>query len=125
MIYADLSKMVDHEIQWLSYYSTDDSRSNLTIDSNIYSDLIQMGYCKRPTPLHLRCSICLLSNDSEISESTDLKSLVKVDRVKTKFDYTPLEAFLILYPDQKKIIIDKLRPKESKWEPFYLELWKH
>lgn len=109
--------MVDHEIQWLSYYSTSESRSKLTTESDLYSDLEVMGYCKTPTPLHTRCSICLLSNGSSINEETDINSLKISNKIKDKFDYTPLEAFLLLFPNKREEVFNRLKPVESKWEP--------
>ncbi len=118
MTINDLNKMVDHEIQWLSYYSTSESRSKLSIDSNIYSDLNTMGYCKTPTPLYFRCSVCLLSNGSEINELTDIESLVITNGIKDEFKYTPLETFIKLYPHQKQSILDRLIPKQEQCIPY-------
>ena len=98
----ELNKMVDHEIQWLSYYSTSESRLKLNDDSDLYLDLVPMGYCKTPTPLYLRCSICILSNNSIINENTNLESIRVVNSIKGKYDYTPLEVYLKLFPNKKK-----------------------
>lgn len=114
----ELTKMVDHEIQWISYYSTSESRSNLNEESNLYLDLVTMGYCKTPTPLHLRCSICLLSNGSVVNGDTDLNTIRKVSRIKGEFDYTPLELFISMFPNKKIDIIGQLKPKHSNWEAY-------
>lgn len=118
MTIEELNKMVDHEIQWLCYYSTSESRSKLTLQSNLYLDLVVMGYCKTPTPLHIRCSVCLLSNGFNIDESTSIESLKISNRIKEEFDYTPLEAFLLIFPSKKIEIINRLKPIETKWEPY-------
>jgi hypothetical protein len=62
--------------------------------------------------------VCLLSNGSNINEGTDIKSLKIINKIKGKFDYTPLEAFLILFPSKKEEILNRLRPVETKWEPY-------
>lgn len=118
MTLLDLDKMVDHEVQWLSYYSTSESRSKLTTNSDVYSDLDTMGYCKTKTPLYFRCSVCLLSNGTEIDPRTDIKTLVKFNGIKGKYDYTPLEAFIKLFPDRKIEIITRLIPKKSNWKSY-------
>jgi len=120
---GNLNDWVDHEVQWLSYYSTSESRSKLTLDSEIYLDLVTMGYCKKPTPLYIRCSICLLSNGSKIDKNTDISTIKTIHRVKTDVDYTPLELFLIIYPTEKERILNRLRPTESEWKPFIFNRW--
>jgi hypothetical protein len=114
----ELNKMVEHEIQWISYYSTSESRSLLNENSDLYLDLVTMGYCKTPTPLYLRCSVCLLSNGSIINENTDIKSIEKVFRIKGEFDYTPLELFMSMFPDRKIGIINQLKPIQSTWKAY-------
>jgi hypothetical protein len=119
MTISELNRMVDHEIQWLSYYSTSESRSKLTIGSDIYSELEVMGYCKTPTPLQIRCSICLLSNGSVINEQTQIESLKPTNRIREEFDYTPLEAFLLMFPSKKEETLNRLKPIESEWKPHF------
>lgn len=43
MTLDELNKLVDLEIQWLFYYSSEESKRNLTEESEIYRDLKPMG----------------------------------------------------------------------------------
>jgi hypothetical protein len=121
MTKLELNRMVDHEIQWLYYYTDEGSKLNLTLDSDIYRDLVVMGYCKTPTPLPDRCAICLLTNGERLDEGTDITTLKKSNGQRGEFVYTPLEVLILVFPQEKGGIIERLRPKPANWEPYYLD----
>ena len=113
-------KLVEHEIEWLRYYSTRESKSKLTIDSNIYSELVPMGYVKRKRDLDLRCSPGLITSKDPITEKTTIEELEQTTfpRLREKNNrYTPLETLFIILPDKRQEYLDKLIPKPIDMSP--------
>jgi len=115
-----LINMVDHEIQWLNHYSLESSRDKIDINSEVYDVLKDIGYSKVTTDLKTRCSYCTLTNGSEITENTDIGTIVVkgVGMYHLEFHYTPLEVFWILFKDKRIDIVSKLRPIHTPWEPW-------
>ena len=70
-----LIEMVDHEINWLYYYSWYEDREKLNESSDVYKDLSRMGYTKRVIPLDLRCPMCILTSDTHIGPGSKLEDL--------------------------------------------------
>mgnify|MGYP003405218616 CR=1 FL=1 len=75
MTIEQLTKLVDHEVQWLKYYGFYKTRKKLTIESNIYEDLESIGYTKRVIPLELRCLPCTITASEDININTNLEEL--------------------------------------------------
>jgi|AntAceMinimDraft_11_1070367.scaffolds.fasta_scaffold06276_8 hypothetical protein len=109
MTEKDLIEMVDHELQWLRYYTHRDSRLLVTLDTDYYSDLKSMGYVKKMMSLEDRCVICFIRSDYEIVEGMDLNLLETVGPPRTG-NKTPLEVMSIIYPDRKQGYIDRIHP---------------
>jgi hypothetical protein len=104
-----LEKLVDLEIQWLKYYSTRESKNKLNESSNIYEDLVSIGWTKRVMKLELRCCPCIITSDEIIIENFDLSKL-KVDSTVRGYNrYTPLETYIKIFPEEKIEIINKLK----------------
>lgn len=105
--------LVKHEIEWISYYATRESKSKLTQNSNVYEELVPIGYVKRQRPLDLRCSPGLITSDEPITEKTKLEDLKQTTfpRSKTENKFTPLETLLIIFPNKREEWINKLIPK--------------
>lgn len=103
-------KLVRHEIEFLRYYSRKDSRAELTEDSDFYRDLRKMGYTKRDMPLDLRCSPGIVTADEETVEGMDIALLKQYQfpRDASRNRYSLLEAFVIIYPEKKKWVIEQL-----------------
>lgn len=118
----ELYKLVNKEIEWLIYYGYRADREKLTINSNIYEEVNSIGYTKRKMPLDQRCAPCILTANEIITKDLDLEKLTicyeKRDNSKNK--YTPLEVYLILFPDERNDIIEKIKNiKEDKNLIFY------
>lgn len=109
MTLDELNKLVDLEIQWLRYYAREDSRLLLNENSNIYTDLVSIGYTKRVVPLHLRCVPCVLTAIDGINEDMDLSKLQKLASIKNDNNLSPLEAYIKIYPEQKLQILNRLK----------------
>jgi len=106
----ELEKLAEHEIEWLCYYARKDSRDKLTLESNIYEDLISIGYAKRRTELDQRCVAEYLTADEPITETLTIDKIkvVYCNRNAKKNIYTSLEVYLILLPEKKQYVIDRL-----------------
>jgi hypothetical protein len=109
MTLDELNKLVDHEIQWLYYYSTTESKNNLNENSEIYRDLKPMNYSKRIMKLDLRCCPCTITSDKEITSNTDISELKTDDYVRSENKLSPVEAFIKLYPDKKMLLLNRLK----------------
>ena len=109
MTLEELNKLVDLELQWLHYYAHIDSRNNLNENSNIYEDLVPIGYTKRVIPLSSRCVPCIITSDEIITEKFDLSKLRKDANLRGENRYSPLEAFLIIFPDKKMETLNRLK----------------
>lgn len=109
MTLEELNKLVDLELQWLHYYSHIDSRNNLNEDSNIYEDLVPIGYTKRNLSLSSRCVPCIITSDYIITKNFDISKLKKDSNLRGENRYSPLEAFIIIFPDKKMETLNRLK----------------
>jgi len=105
----DLNDYVNHEIQWLRYYTHRDSRMLITLETDYYKDLKPMGYVKKMMSLEDRCVITFIRSDYEIKEGMDLSLLEEVGPPR-KVNLTPLEVMSIIFPDRKQEYIDRIHP---------------
>jgi len=119
MTEMEFNKLIDHEVQWLSYYGLREDREKLNIDSDIYRDVRSIGYTKRVIPLMERCSPGLITSDVKITENLNLEELYQVTFPKYENRFTPIETFFILYPQRKIEIIERLIPVNTPHQVFY------
>lgn len=112
-------KLLDHEIQWLSYYGLREDREKLNENSDIYKDVRSIGYTKRVIPLMDRCSPGLITHDKPITIDSKIEELVQCTFPKGDNKFTPIEVFFILYPERKMEIIKKIIPKPIVHEVYY------
>ena len=109
MTIEELKKLVDLELQWLRYYVREDSRMKINEDTEIYTDLVSIGYTKRVVKLDLRCSPCVITSDEIIKDGTDISKLFKLANIRGENKYSPVEAFLVLYPEKKMELLNRLK----------------
>jgi len=111
MLEKEFLRCVNQELDWLKYYTWGKSREKLTLNSNLYEDLAPMGYVKRQLPLYNRCAPCFVTADSKIVESFNVEDIYDIAQPRNHQEnrYTPLEAYLIIYPDKKQEIINRLK----------------
>jgi len=114
-----LYKLIDHEIQWLSYYGLREDRELLNENSNIYKDVRSIGYPKRVIELTLRCSPGLITSDVAITKETKIEDLKQDYFPRGDNKFTPLEVFFILYPERKMEMIKRLIPEKIEHKVFY------
>ncbi len=119
MTIKELENLIDHEIQWLSYYGLKDDRKKLNIKSDIYKDVKSIGYTKRVIKLVDRCSPGLITSDSEITINSKIEDLYTVTFPIMENRYTPLETYFILFPNKKMDMIQRLIPVDKPWEMYY------
>jgi len=105
----ELCKLIDIEIQWLHYYAHVESRERLNESSDIYNDLVPIGYTKRVMKLEMRCCPCVITSDEIITEGLDLSKLRKDKNLRGDNRLSPLEAYIKLFPDQKMIMLNRLK----------------
>lgn len=113
-------KLIEHELEWLRYYSTRESKSRLNINSDIYKDLKQMNYVKRIINLDIRCSPCLITSDKPITIETKIENLKQIEfpRKGTENNrFTPLETLFIIHPEKKQEYLNKLIPEPIDMTP--------
>ncbi len=104
MTKEELDKLIQHEINWLRYYSVRSSKEALDLSQNtIYEQMIPMGYVKRPQPLDLRCSgyICI-----EYIKGTNLEDLHTINERRDidNNKFSPLEVYVKLFPEERERI---------------------
>lgn len=105
----DLFIAVEHELDWLSYYATLESRQSLDLDGRIYQQLKE-GWSKRPLSLEKRCVFMRLSriDGCDIDKNTELGDLqVSSSSLNQMKCISALEYWLIRGYN-RKLIIDKL-----------------
>jgi len=105
----ELEELVDVELQCLYYYSHWESKNNLNENSNIYNDLISIGYTKKVMKLELRCCPCIITSDETITENFDISKLRVNKTIRGDNKYTPLEVYIKIFPDKKMDILEKLK----------------
>jgi hypothetical protein len=89
-------KSAKKEAEWLRYYGHEKSRIEDSFnDSNFYDRIISIGYTKRVTELHQRCSMLNITSDKPVLEC-DISDLEVSDsyRNHSKNIYTALEWFI-------------------------------
>lgn len=109
MTIDELQNLVDYEIQWLYYYANRKSRYSLNEKSSIYGDLSSIGYTKRPMNLESRCCPCIITSNETIVENMDINTLIKTTGKRSNNNYSPVEAYIIIFPEKKMEIINKLK----------------
>jgi hypothetical protein len=114
-----LYKLIDHEIQWLSYYGLREDRERLNENSDIYKDVRSIGYTKRVIELTLRCSPGLITSDNPITNKTKIEELKQDYFPRGENKYTPLEVLFIIHPEKKMEMIERLIPKPIENKVFY------
>lgn len=109
MTEKEFERSINHELEWLKYYADYKSREKLNSNSDLYNDLITMGYTKRSIPLDRRCPYCILTSDTKINEYTNIEDLRMIfeDRDSQNNKFTPLEI-LWMSPEKREWIIKKL-----------------
>ena len=101
-----LKKEVDLEIQWLKYYGLREDREKLDLSKSIYEQVRSIGYTKRVVPLDLRCIGCL---SYEWRDNITIEELVPLNERRDGVNkFTPLEIWIKLFPQDKKIIYNLL-----------------
>lgn len=90
---------IEQEISWLKYYAL--KRDELTESSNLYDDLISIGYTKRVIPLWDRCPKFIVTSDMGITEKTRIEDLEIISERRNLLQnkFTPLE---VLWMDNTK-----------------------
>lgn len=78
MMIEELERYVDHEVQWMQYYAFSDSIKVLNENSELYRDLVSIGYTKRFMPLDKRCarSIITSKTDYHINKDSSLDYII-------------------------------------------------
>jgi len=106
-------KWVDHEIDWLYYYTWYESRSALNENSDIYKDLTPMGYVKRMLPLDMRCAKGVITSDKPIEPGIKFEDLQVTSFPRKKNVMTPLEVAIKIFPERKMEFLNRLKPKPN------------
>jgi hypothetical protein len=109
MTQKEYDRAIDHEISWLKYYALRSTRELLNKESNLYKDLVSIGYTKKVIPLWLRCPYCIITSNNKIDLNTPIKELeiIREPRDNNNNRYTALE-FEWLNPNKREYIIKKL-----------------
>lgn len=109
MTQKEYDRAIDHEISWLRYYALRSTRELLNKESNLYRDLVSIGYTKRVIPLWLRCPYCVLTSNKKIDLNTPIEELEIIGEPTNNNSnrYTALE-FEWLNPDKREEIIKRL-----------------
>jgi len=114
----ELKKLVKHELDWLKYYGLRETRQKLTVDSEICDEIVSIGYTKRVIPLDQRCAAGIITSDEKIAPGIDIGKLENVyfphDRENNR--YTPLEAYMVIFPDDKERLIEYLKTKQQRFK---------
>lgn len=113
-------KLIEHELEWIRYYSTRESKSLLNINSDIYKDLKQMNYVKRVRDLDIRCSPGLITADEPITIHTKIEDLKQIGFPRKGIEnnrFTPLETLFIIHPEKKQEYLNKLIPEPIDMTP--------
>lgn len=119
MTQESFDRLLDHEIQWLSYYGLREDREKLNENSDIYKDVRSIGYTKRVIPLMDRCSPGLITSDKPITKETKIEELTSCNFPKGENKFTPVETFFILFPERKMELIQKIIPKPIVHQVYY------
>jgi len=106
-----MTRLVNHEVDWLKYYAFRDDRENLTSESDLYRDLRSIGYAKVKTPLDKRCPMCIVTSEKPIKDVDNIEDLYYIPKLRNHEEnlYTPLEVYWIMNPDKRQEIINRLK----------------
>jgi hypothetical protein len=112
MNYDEFIKMVNQEINWLSYYSNGPSKDSLSNDRGIYEQLISIGYAKRKVELSRRCAPAIVTSQYTINSDITPENLIITNdglRNSQENRYTPLEVFWLIFPNRRDEIIFNIK----------------
>ena len=107
----DLRKLVDHEIQWIKYYAHERSKHPLHLNDHlVYDRLVSIGYTKRVLSLDRRCPATILTSQTSIlSDDLELVQPIGEPRDHSKNYYTPLEVWIIKFPNDVDWILEYIK----------------
>jgi len=97
----ELKKLTIQELNWLVYYATLNSRIELDNKSPIYDQLISIGYVKRSSDLWRRCASGWIKIKNKKLEDF---ILIGGPRNHENDIYTPIEVWLMLYPESFNVV---------------------
>jgi hypothetical protein len=104
----ELWKHVDREVDWAKYYGYAEDIKVLDMDKPFYDQVRSIGYAKVNTPLDIRCNGYLCFEYKDGMKVEDLVSLNQ-RRNSEENKFTPLEVWVMLYPEDKEIINKRLK----------------
>jgi len=104
-------KAVNQEIEWLCFYAMRNTRNLLSESSDIYAELISIGYAKVVTPLDKRCPACIITSKEKIDENVAIDDLEIAYTLRNHSEnlFTPLEVFWMKFKDKRKEVLEKLK----------------
>ena len=104
----ELWKHVDREIDWAAYYGYSKDRDLLDMNKPFYDQVRSIGYAKVNTPLDVRCNgyLCFV-----YTEGMSIEDLVPLSERRNSEEnkFTPMEVWVMLYPQDKEMIYKRLR----------------
>jgi hypothetical protein len=103
----ELWKLVEQEVSWFIYYGYKDDRRSLDMDKPLYDQVRSIGYAKVNTPLDIRCTGLSSIWNNEYPKEFQLKR-----RNTEENRFTPLETWVLLYPEDKELIYKKINRYE-------------
>ena len=118
-------KLVNAELDALRYYTHVDSKRALNINSQIYDDLVSIGYTKRALPLDRRCNGVMLTADRNIwflTKIEELRTTTEGLRDHSKNRYTALEIFWIKYPAWRDLVIENINADQKDVKPINVQI---
>lgn len=106
----DLKKLVEHEAQWLKYYTSEESKKGLHFDDIYFYDRLKsIGYTKRVVNLDRRCmAACMTSPKNVLTD--DIETLIAVAEPRKHVDnfYSPLEVWVFKFPKEITWILNMI-----------------
>lgn len=110
-----LLDLANVELDWLKFYSTPESIHNFKEDLELYSILKPIGYVGNLIELDNCCIPCIITSEKPINQKTKISDLKAISstRDKDKNKYSPLEVCWILYPQERKKFLDKLKSNKK------------
>ena len=103
----ELWKLVEQEMSWFIYYGYKGDRKSVNMDRPLYDQVRSIGYAKVNTPLDIRCTSLSSVWGGEIPLEFENK---RRDSEGNRF--TPLETWVLLYPEDKELIYKKINKYE-------------
>ena len=107
----ELRKFVEHEAQWLKYYSNAESKNSLHFkDFNFYARLAPIGYTKRVIPLDKRCmAVVITSPNNAFTDDLETLQAVGEPRIHDNNCFSPLEVWIGRFPQDTQWILDYIQ----------------